>query len=113
MEDDAVIIGFRPFFRQFLRIIFALRKIIAGLLILIILFGAIVGYWEGIGFWNGIYLAFVSALTVGYGDIVPTTALGKIICVLILPVIGMILTGIMVAAALNAIERGIKEKRGS
>ncbi len=104
-------IGFRTFFGTFLRIIYALRKIISGLIGIIFVLGIIVGIIEGIGVWNGIYLAFVSALTVGYGDIVPTTPLGKVICVLILPVTGMLLTGIMVAAALRAIEKGVERER--
>ncbi len=113
---DTRVITFRTFFGVFLRIIYALRSIIVTLLVFIILMGVLVAYVEGLSVSDGIYLAFVSALTVGYGDIVPKTALGRVICVGVLPILGMLITGIMVAAAVNAIDRGIKmesEKRKS
>ena len=113
---DTRVITFRTFFGVFLRIIYALRSIIVTLLIFIILMGILVSYVEGLSVSDGIYLAFVSALTVGYGDIVPRTAIGRFICVAVLPILGMLITGIMVAAAVNAIDRGIRieyEKRKS
>ncbi len=117
-KDDAIesIISFRDFFRIFLKVIYAMRKILTALFSFIIGIGILVGYIEHIGFWNGIYLAFVSALTVGYGDLTPKTAIGKFLCVGVLPIIGMLLTGIMVAGAIKAIEIGnedMKRKKSS
>ena len=34
---------------------------------------------EGIGFWDSIYFTFVTAATIGYGDIVPYTTVGRFI----------------------------------
>jgi len=106
MDDIKSIISFRDFFRIFLKVIYAMRNILTALFSFIIIIGIGIGYIEHIGMWNGIYLAFTSALTVGYGDITPKTALGKFLCVGILPIIGMLLTGIMVAGAIKAIEIG-------
>ena len=113
-EEIESIISFRDFFHIFLLVIYAMRKILTALFTFIILIGILVGYIEHIGFWNGIYLAFVSALTVGYGDLTPKTGIGKFLCVGVLPIIGMLLTGIMVAGAIKAIEIGnenMKKKR--
>ena len=112
IEDEIEdIISFRDFFRIFLKVMYAMRKILTALFTFIILLGILVGHIEGIGWANGIYLAFVSALTVGYGDITPHTTLGRFVCVGILPVTGMLLTGIMVAGAIKAIEIGNREMR--
>lgn len=112
LEDEiGSIISFRDFFRIFLKVMYAMRKILTALFSFIILLGILVGHIEGIGWTDGIYLAFVSALTVGYGDITPNTTIGRFICVAILPITGMLLTGIMVAGAINAIEIGNREMR--
>ena len=111
-EDEIEnIISFRDFFRIFLKVMYAMRKILTALFFFIFLMGVIIGYIEGIGWVDGIYLAFVSALTVGYGDITPSTAFGRFICVGLLPITGMLLTGIMVAGAIKAIEIGNKEMK--
>ncbi len=102
-------IGFRTFFGIFLKVIYVLRKIVITLFIFIILMGLLLSLVERLSLWNGIYFAFISAFTVGYGDIVPNTPIGKIVCAIVLPITGMLLTGIMVAAAINAINRGLQE----
>ncbi len=110
-EDDITKfpeIGFKTFFGIFLRIIYVLRKIVATLFVFIIAMGFVLSFVEKLGIWNALYFAFVSSFTLGYGDIVPHTAIGRFICVIVLPITGMLLTGIMVAAAINAIDRGLR-----
>lgn len=68
---------------------------------LIILIGQVVGARESWGRFNSIYWAFITATTVGYGDIRPLKPLSKILSV-ITALIGIIFTGIMLAVALNA-----------
>jgi len=104
-EIQVELVGFRTFFREFLRVLYYVRSILLGLFLTIALFGVVLSLEEGIGLWDGIYFAFITAFTVGYGDFTPTTALSKILCALVLPILGMILTGIMVAAAMQAIGR--------
>jgi voltage-gated potassium channel len=47
-------------------------------------------------------------LTIGYGDIVVKTPFARLLAVL-LGLIGIIFTGIMVAAALRAVERSLED----
>lgn len=56
---------------------------------------------ERIGFGDALYFACITALTIGYGDIVPVTAVGKTMSVL-MGILGVITTGIIVAGALQA-----------
>jgi voltage-gated potassium channel len=68
----------------------------------IVLLGLLVGQLESWNRLDAIYWAFVTATTVGYGDIRPLARLPKILSVLI-ALVGMIFTGIMVALAVNAV----------
>ncbi|WP_297457977.1 potassium channel family protein [Thermococcus sp.] len=104
-EIQLELVGFRTFFREFLRVLYYVKSILLGLFVTIALFGVVLSLEEGINLWDGMYFAFITAFTVGYGDFTPTTAVSKVLCALILPVLGMILTGIMVAAAMQAIGR--------
>jgi voltage-gated potassium channel len=69
--------------------------------LLIILLGMIVGLRESWGRFDAVYWAFITATTVGYGDIRPTRPLSKILSILI-ALIGMTFTGILVALAIYA-----------
>ena len=54
-------------------------------------------------FFSTLYFCAITALTIGYGDISPGTATGQILAVG-LGLLGIVLTGVVVAAALRAIE---------
>ena len=56
------------------------------------------------------YLAFITALTIGYGDLTPDSGLSKLIAVGI-GFIGIIFTGLVVAVTLKALEMTIKEQK--
>ena len=57
-----------------------------------------------------LYLAFITSLTIGYGDIAPETAPAKIIAIAI-GFEGIIFTGIVVAASLKALEMTINQQK--
>ena len=59
------------------------------------------GRREGWSIGDSLYYGFITATTVGYGDMTPTTGRGKIYAV-ILAVIGLMFTGIMVALSVKA-----------
>ena len=83
---------------------------IASLFSLILISGIILGFIEGLGIAQGVYLASISAFTVGFEDVTPHTATGKIFCAFILPILGMILTEIVVSIATKSIKGIFKEK---
>lgn len=86
------------------------RHVLVGLLSMIIVGGVAVSYVEGLRIGDGVYFAFVTGLTIGYGDISAVTALGRVLSIAI-GVIGMLLTGLTVAIATRALADAVKEKR--
>jgi voltage-gated potassium channel len=64
------------------------------------------------GFGEVLYLCAVTALTVGYGDLVPHTVSGRCLS-LGLALLGIMLTGIFAAAAVKALEAQYREKSGT
>ena len=75
--------------------------LLLSLAVLITLLGQIVGARESWSRFDSLYWSFITATTVGYGDIRPLRKLSKILAVLI-AFVGLIFTGIIVALAINA-----------
>ena len=71
------------------------------LALIIIVLGLVVGTIESWPRFDSIYWAFVTATTVGYGDIRPKLRVSRILSVLI-ALVGVTFTGILVAMAINA-----------
>lgn len=90
---------------QFIKFFFYGLKLAAPLLISLAIFitllGQIVGARESWGRFDSLYWSFITATTVGYGDMPPLKRLSKTISILI-ALTGIIFTGIIVALALNA-----------
>jgi voltage-gated potassium channel len=59
-------------------------------------------------FADTLYLAAVTALTVGYGDLVPHTVAGRCLS-LLMALQGITLTGVIAAAAVRALEEEYRE----
>jgi len=72
-----------------------------GLGIIIAVLAIAVGRREGWSNGDSLYFGFITATTVGYGDMTPTTGRSKIYAI-ILAMIGLIFTGIIVALAVEA-----------
>ena len=95
------------FFRYVFRIIKFIWPIFSSLLILIMLLGIVIGVREGWTIGNSLYFAFITAFTIGYGDITPHYPLTKILAVAI-GLVGFLFTGILVAIAVQALQFTIK-----
>tara|TARA_R110002096_G_scaffold61443_1_gene152703 strand:- start:561 stop:926 length:366 start_codon:yes stop_codon:yes gene_type:complete len=98
---------FLSFSREFFFIASQIRGVLLALVLLIGIGGWILTKVEATAFWDGQYLAFVTALTIGYGDFAPVEPLGKIICIA-LGVVGMIWVGLIVGVASVALKRSVQ-----
>ena len=96
------------FNHHFLRITWHLRALYLGLLALIMAGAVVIVATEKMSFGKAVYFSFITGLTVGYGDIAPSTAIGQIISVL-LGLVGILFTGVVVAAAVEAVRRAWEE----
>mgnify|MGYP000630960902 CR=1 FL=1 len=72
--------------------------LLASMAIMVILMGAIAGRREGWTFFDATYWAFITATTVGFGDIRPMNKLSRFLAVMI-AFVGLVFTGIMVSIA--------------
>ena len=66
---------------------------------------------ERIRVFQGLYFALITAMTIGYGDIVPATPSGRILAVLI-GFLGILTTGLFVAVAIQAVTITYKKIAG-
>ena len=85
--------------------------ILSLLLALIVGLGVIAGLVERWSLQESIYFAFVSGLTIGYGDLAPKTLIARILAVLI-GFCGVLLTALVAAIAVKALTATGVEDRG-
>ena len=90
------------FLINFILTVWHFRIILASLFVLILLGGVLFARIEKISWEYGIYFALETALTIGFGDIVGKTRLGRIITVIV-GFLGLVLFGILVAKATYAL----------
>ena len=76
--------------------------ILSALLLLIVGMGIVVGLLEHWSLGESVYFAFVSGLTIGYGDLAPKTLLTRTLSVAI-GVCGVLFTALVAAVAVKAL----------
>ena len=96
------------FIHHFLKITWHLRTLYLMLLALIMTGATSIAATEKVSFGEAVYFSFITGLTVGYGDIAPITAIGRVISVL-LGLIGILFTGVVVATAVEATRHAWEE----
>ena len=77
--------------------------ILSALVALIVGLGLVAGLIEGWSVQDSIYFAFVSGLTIGYGDLAPKTLPARIVAVII-GICGVMLAALVAAVAVKAFE---------
>jgi len=91
------------FLQIFMVSAFYVGPILLFLVLIIALTGLLIGRREGWSRSDALYYAFITATTVGYGDFRPSLAKTKFAAIII-ALLGIVLTGIIVAVALKSLE---------
>ena len=97
---------------RFVRHVFEILRFIRGVILaslLLLICVAVFVFAEGLPIGQAVYLVLITALTIGYGDVTPETALGQTVSV-VTGVIGILITGIVVAVVVRALSEAVREK---
>jgi hypothetical protein len=82
-----------------LRVVWPILAVLLGLMVALGCTVALLEHWS---LFEGIYFAFVSGLTIGYGDLAPKATLARALAVTI-GFIGVLLTGLVAAVGVQAL----------
>ena len=93
---------FIRFSYHFFKIIWHFHVVFLSLFALIVGSAVVISHIEKMPFGEALYFSFITGLTIGYGDIVVKTPVARLLAVF-LGLIGIIFTGMMVAAAIRAV----------
>jgi voltage-gated potassium channel len=85
-----------------------LRAILLLMFIWLVLGALGISYAESISLGDALYFSFITGLTIGYGDIVVKTDVGRMIAILI-GFLGVLFTGLIVAGAVESVRRSIHQ----
>ena len=86
------------------------RAILSVLVGMMVILGMVISLLEGWRIGDGLYFAFVSGLTIGYGDLVPKAHLSRVLAIGI-GFTGILLTGLVAAVGVNALTAALQETR--
>jgi voltage-gated potassium channel len=101
---------FRIFQRNIIHGMLVIREVLGALVVLIVLNGMAIAWFEKIPVGDAIYFSFVTAFTIGYGDISPETIGGRVLSLWV-GLIGLVFAGLIVAVATRALADTLKEVR--
>jgi len=100
---------FIRFMRHVLQIVHFVRGVVVTFAVLLLLCVVGVVLAEGMPIGQAVYFVLITALTIGYGDVTPTTAWGQVASVAA-GLVGLLSTGILVAVAVRALSQAVEEK---
>jgi voltage-gated potassium channel len=92
------------FVQIFFSVLYLALPLLLSMSLLVVILGVIAAYLEGWTVFVGIYWAFITATTVGYGDVRAKRKTARSISVMI-AFIGVVFTGITVAIAVESATR--------
>lgn len=95
---------FSRFLSNFFRVFWHFRAIFLALLLITIIGAVVISLAENLRFGDALYFSFVTGLTIGYGDIVAKSTLGRCVAIFI-GFNGILFTGLVIAAAVEAVRK--------
>lgn len=101
---------FTRFSYHFFLAVWRVKTVILTLIALVVAGAVSINLFEKMPFADALYFAFVTGLTIGYGDIVMKTPGGRLIA-LIIGFVGILFTGLMVAILVFAVRESLEELR--
>jgi uncharacterized membrane protein len=112
LEHDKIqeLTMFARFTYHFFYAIWRVKAVILALIALVAAGAGAVTLVEKMPYSDSLYFAFVTGLTIGYGDIVVKTPSGRLVALLI-GFIGILFTGLMVAILVFAVRESLEEFR--
>ena len=84
--------------------------ILSALLVVMVALGVVVGIVEDWPLRDSLYFAFISGLTIGYGDLVPKTLVARALAIVI-GMTGILLTGLVAAVGVQALLEAMRRER--
>ena len=89
------------FLKEFVFGLWVTFPLLLSLALAVMLLGQIVGRKEGWSPFDSLYWSFITATTVGYGDLRPQKRVSRMLSIVI-ALLGFMLTGILVAVAIHS-----------
>jgi Ion channel len=92
----------RAFFAALFQQVVIIWPILSGVLLVMVVLGLLIGYIERWPIRDALYFAFVTGLTIGYGDLTPRHVVSRCLAVMI-GFSGIVLTGLVAAVSVKAL----------
>jgi voltage-gated potassium channel len=80
-------------------------------IVVIVAAAFVIARFDRIPLGEAMYLAFITAFTVGFGDLTPRSSGARVACV-VLAFLGLILVGVLVAVAVHALDIVLVSRAG-
>jgi hypothetical protein len=97
------------FFRYFWKNLHVIWPIVSGLVGFQLALGAVIGFLERWSMSETVYFTFVTALTIGYGDVAPKRVTSRMIA-LAIAFSGILLTALVAALSVRALQEATKDE---
>ena len=99
----------RRFFRHLWKYVLVTWPVLSGLIGFQLTLGAVIGFLERWSVSETIYFTYVTALTIGYGDLAPKRVSSRMIA-LAIAFSGILLTGLVVALGVRSLQEVAKDE---
>lgn len=98
---------FLDFIRRFILVLAYVSPLLISFILIIAVLALIIGKREGWTRLDAVYFAFITATTVGFGDLSPKTRLSRFLSIIV-AMLGLIFTGIIIAIAIHTADYAFK-----